>query len=95
MLSLGSTCLELGGQDGDPSSWQASVGGCQLEWPGTLHLCQHGARDLLPVAIPRHGYRGWPMRGCTLMAPLGLEAACQLGLLSRWHDEYVLGKSGI
>jgi hypothetical protein len=52
MLSPGSTCSELRGQDGDPSSWQASVGGHQLEWPGTPNLCQRGAGDLLPVVVP-------------------------------------------
>jgi hypothetical protein len=36
MLSPSSTCSELGGQDGDPSSWQEVVGGRQQEWPGTL-----------------------------------------------------------
>jgi hypothetical protein len=54
------THVELGGQDGDRSSWQASVGGHQLEWLGTLHLCQHEAGDHLPVVIPRHGSYGRP-----------------------------------
>jgi hypothetical protein len=44
--------LELRGQGSDLSSWQASVEECQLEQPGTPHLCQHGDRDRLPVAVP-------------------------------------------
>jgi hypothetical protein len=66
------THVELGGQDGDPSSWQASVGGHQLEWLGTLHLCQHEAWDLLPVVIPQHGSCGRSMRGCVLVDPQAL-----------------------
>jgi hypothetical protein len=80
-LTPGSTCSELGGQDDDLSSWQASVGECQLEWSGTMHLCQHRAGDLLPVDVPRHGSRGWPMRGCALVDPLGIGAMCRPGLL--------------
>jgi hypothetical protein len=64
MLSTGSTCSELRGQDGDPSNWWALVEGRQLERPGTPHLCQHGAGDLLPVAVPWHGSCGRPTRGC-------------------------------
>jgi hypothetical protein len=47
-----------------------------------------------PIAsvVPRHGYRGRPMTGCTLMDPLGAEAVRQPGLLSRWRGAYVLGK---
>jgi hypothetical protein len=52
MLSPGSTRLELGGQDGDPSSWRSLVGGQQLEWLGTPYLCQHGVGDLLLVVVP-------------------------------------------
>jgi hypothetical protein len=70
-LSPSSTYSELGGQDGDLSSWQASVGGRQLERPGTPHLCQHGVEDHLPVVVPWHGSRGRPMSGCTLMDSLG------------------------
>jgi hypothetical protein len=92
MLSPASTCLKLGGQDGDPSSWRASVGERQLERPRTPHLCQYGVGDLLSVAVPRHGYRGRPMRGCVLMDPLGTEVVCRPGLLSGCHGEYVLGK---
>jgi hypothetical protein len=91
-LSLVSSYSELGGHDSDLSSWRALVGGRQLEWPGTLHLCQHGARDLLPVAVPWHGYRGWPIRVCKLVDPLGAEAIRRLGVLSGWHGTYVLGK---
>jgi hypothetical protein len=68
------------------------VGGCQLGLPGTPHLYQHGGGDLLPVAVPGHGYRGWPTRGYTLIDPLGAQAVRRLGLLSGWCGEYVLGK---
>jgi hypothetical protein len=51
MLSPGSTCSELGGQDSDPLSWRAAVGGCQLEQLGSPQLCQHGARGLLSVVV--------------------------------------------
>jgi hypothetical protein len=68
------------------------VGGHQLERRGTPHLHQHGVGDILPVAIPRHGYRGRLMTGCTLMDPLGVEAVRRPGLLSGWHGAYVLGK---
>jgi hypothetical protein len=69
-----------------------SVGGHQLEWPGTTQLCQHGARDLLPVVVPRHGSRAWMMRGCMLLDPLGAQAVHRLGLLLGCHGEDVLGK---
>jgi hypothetical protein len=91
-LSPSSTYSELGGQDGDLSSWQALVGGRQLERPGTPHLCQHGVEDRLPVVVPRHGSRGWPMRGYTLMDPLGAPAVCRPELLSGFRGEDVLGK---
>jgi hypothetical protein len=73
-LSLGSTCSKLVGQDGGPSSWRVSVEGRQLERQGTPHLCQHRVGDLLPVAIPRHGYRGRLTTGCALVDPLGAQA---------------------
>jgi hypothetical protein len=91
-LSLGSTCSKLGGQDSDPSNWRASVGGNQLEQPGTPHLCQYRVGDLLPVVAPWYGYCGRPMRGFTLMDPLGAQAVRRPGLLSGWHGKYVLGK---
>jgi hypothetical protein len=91
MLPPSSTCSELGGQDGDSSSWRASVGGRQLERRGTPHLHQHGVRDLLPVAVPRHGYRAWLTTSYALVVPLGAEAICPPGLLSGWHGAYVLG----
>jgi hypothetical protein len=53
---------------------------------------QHRVGDILPVVVPRHGYCGRPMAGCTLMDPLGAEAIRQLGLLSGWCGTYVLGK---
>jgi hypothetical protein len=68
------------------------VGGHQLEWRVTPQLYPHGVGDLLPVVVPRHGYRGWPMTGCVLMDPLGSEAVCRPGLLSGWRGAYVLGK---
>jgi hypothetical protein len=92
MLSPGSTYSELGGHDGDLSSWQASVGGCQLQRRGTPHLHQHGVEDLLPVAVHQHGYRGWSMTGCTLVDPLGAKVVCRPSLLSGWRDASVLGK---
>jgi hypothetical protein len=52
MLSPGSTCSEMGEQDGDPSSWREAVVGRQLEWSGTPQLCQHKVGDLLSVVIP-------------------------------------------
>jgi hypothetical protein len=52
MLSPGSTCSALGGEDGDPSSWRSFMGGRQLGRQGTLHVHQHRVEDLLPVAIP-------------------------------------------
>jgi hypothetical protein len=82
MLSLGSTYSELGGQDSDPSSWQASVRGHQLEWRETPQLYQHGVWDLLPVAVHQHGYRGRPTTGYALMDPLGAKVICQPRLLS-------------
>jgi hypothetical protein len=48
--------------------------------------------DLLLVAVPRHGYRGRPMRGCALMDTLGTEVVRRRGLLSGCHGEDVLGK---
>jgi hypothetical protein len=91
-LPPGSTCSELRGQDGDPSTWRALVGGHQLEWRGTPPLYQHKVGDLLLVVVPRHGYRGQLTTGCTLMNPLGAEAVCRPELLSGWRDAYVLGK---
>jgi hypothetical protein len=87
MLSPGSTYLELGGQDNDPSSWRALVGGHQLERRGTPHLHQHG-----PFAdcCTRHGYHGRLMTSCMLMDPLGAEVVRRPGLLSGWHGTYVL-----
>jgi hypothetical protein len=92
MLSPGSTCSELGGQDGDPSSWQALMGGRQLEWPRTPHLCQHEAGDLLSVVVPRHGSCGRSMRGCVLVDPLGIEVVRQPSLLLGCCGKDVLGK---
>jgi hypothetical protein len=71
MLSPGSTCSELGGQDSDSSSWRVLVGGRQLERRGTPHLHQHGVGDLLPIDVPQHGYHERLTIGCTLMDPLG------------------------
>jgi hypothetical protein len=68
------------------------VGGHQLEWPGTLHVCQHGAGDLLSAVVPRHGSSGQPMRSCMPMDPLGIQAVCRPGLLLGCRGEYVLGK---
>jgi hypothetical protein len=65
----------------------------QLEQPGTPHVCQHKARDLLSfVVVPRHGSRGWAMKSCTLMNPLEAQAVCRLGLLPGCRDEDVLDK---
>jgi hypothetical protein len=50
------------------------------------------AGDLLPVAVPWHGYRGRSTRGCALVDPLGAQAVRRPGLLSGWCGEYVLGK---
>jgi hypothetical protein len=71
------------------------VGGHQLLRLGTPHLCQHEARDLLPVVVPRHGSCGRMTRDCTLKDPLGIEAVCQPGLLLGCPDEDVLGKFNI
>jgi hypothetical protein len=68
------------------------VGRHQLKWLGTPRLCQHGAGDPLPVAVPRHGTRAWMMRGCAPVDPLGPQAVCRLGLLSGCHGEDILGK---
>jgi hypothetical protein len=46
----------------------------------------------LPVAVPWHGYRGWPMTSCALVVPLGIDVVHQPGLLSGWCGTYVLGK---
>jgi hypothetical protein len=66
--------------------------GHQLERQGTPQLYQHGVGDLLPVAVPRHGYRGRPTTGCALIDPLSAEAVRRPMLLSGWNDAYVLGK---
>jgi hypothetical protein len=76
MLPPGSTCSELGGQDDDPSSWGEAMGGCQLERPGTPHMCQHRAGDLLSIVVPRHGSCGLPMRSCMLVDPVGSQSVC-------------------
>jgi hypothetical protein len=55
-------------------------------------MCQHGAADILSVAVPWHGYRGQVMRGCTLVDPLRAKVVRRPGLLSGWRGEYVLGK---
>jgi hypothetical protein len=68
------------------------VGGRQLEWPGTPHMCQQGAGDILSVVVPQHGSHGRPMRSCMLMDPLGDHVVCRLGLLLGCHDEDVLGE---
>jgi hypothetical protein len=47
---------------------------------------------LLPVVVPRQGYRGRPMIGCAFVDPLGVDVVCRQGLLSGWHGAYVLGK---
>jgi hypothetical protein len=71
------------------------VGGRQLEWPGTLHVCQHEGGDLLLVVVPRHGSHGRPMRSCTLVDLLGAHAVRQLGLLLGCRGKDVLGKFSI
>jgi hypothetical protein len=68
------------------------VGGHELEWLGTPHLCQHGARDLFPVVVPRHGSCQLPMRGCVLMDPLGAQAIRRPGLLSGCCGEDVMAE---
>jgi hypothetical protein len=68
------------------------VGGHQLEWPGTPHMCQHGAGDILSFVVPQHGSHGRPMRSCMLVDPLGAQAVCRLGLLLGCHDKDVLGE---
>jgi hypothetical protein len=64
-----------------------------LGWQGTPCLHQYGVGDLLQIAVSRRGYRGWLMTGCMLVGLLGTEAVRRPGLLSGWHDAYVLGKS--
>jgi hypothetical protein len=56
------------------------VGGHQLEQRGTSLLYQYGVGDLLSVAVPRHGYRGRPMIGCTLVDPLRTKAVRRHGV---------------
>jgi hypothetical protein len=68
------------------------VGGHQLKQQGTPQVYQHGVGDLLPVVVPRYGYRGWPTIGCVLMDSLGAKAVRQPGLLLGWCGTYVLGK---
>jgi hypothetical protein len=68
------------------------VGVHQLERQGTLKLYQHGVGDLLPVAIPRHGYHGRLTTGCALVDPLGAEGVRRPRLMSGWCGAYVLGK---
>jgi hypothetical protein len=82
----------VGGQDNDPFSWRALVGGRQLEWPGTPHLYQHGAGDFLPVAVPWYGHRRRPTRGCALVDPLGSQVVHHPWHMLGWCGEYVLGK---
>jgi hypothetical protein len=48
--------------------------------------------ELLLVIVPQHGSGGWLMRGCALADPLGAQVICQLGLLSGYYGEDVLGK---
>jgi hypothetical protein len=55
------------------------VGGRQLKQPGTPHVCQHGAGNVLSVVVHRHGSCGWPIRSCTLMDPLSAQAIHRLG----------------
>jgi hypothetical protein len=92
MLSPSSTYSELGGQDGDLSSWREEVGGRQLEWLGTSHICQHGAGDLLSIVVPWHVLRGWPMRSCTLVNTLGTPTVPRPRLLTGCRGKDVLGK---
>jgi hypothetical protein len=68
------------------------MGGCQLEWPGTPYVCQHGARDLLSVVVPQYGSCGRSMRSCTHVDPLGTQAVCWPGLLPGCRGKDVLGK---
>jgi hypothetical protein len=58
------------------------MGGRQLEWPGTPHLCEYRVGDVLPVVVPPHSSHGRLMRGCAFMDPLGIKAICRPGFLS-------------
>jgi hypothetical protein len=68
------------------------VGGRQLKHPGTLHLCQHIAENLLPVVVPRQGSCGRSMRGCALMDQLGAQVVCRPWLFLGCYGEDVLDK---
>jgi hypothetical protein len=67
------------------------VGGHQLEWPRTLHVCQHKVGDVLSVSIQWHG-RGQPMRSCIVVDPLGTLAVHRPSFFPGCHGEYVLGE---